>query len=80
MRVMLYDSLKIKNFKFFEYYNPMAFGIITNDNLDNKELFVLKKIEENNITQTIDKKITISKDSIIILIAFLVLCIINMFL
>ena len=74
---MFIAFLKIKNFKFFEYDNPMAFGIVTSENLDNKKLFGLKQIKEDKVVQTIDKKVTISKTSIIIFIIVLILILID---
>lgn len=73
--IMFYHFLKIKKLQFFEYDNPMAFGIITGDNLDNKEFFGFKPIKEEKIVQTISKKITISKKSFIYLIIYFILCI-----
>lgn len=75
--IMFYHFLKIKKLQFFEYDNPLAFGIITEDNLDNKELFGLKRRDDNKIIQTISPKITISKPSIIILIIYFILCLLN---
>lgn len=74
---MFYHFLKIRKLKFFEYDNPMAFGIITEDNLDNKKLFGLKQIKNKKIVQTIDKKVTISKKSIIYLIIYFIFCLLN---
>ena len=74
---MFYHFLKIKSFKFFEYDNPITFGIITDEDLNNKNLFGLKQFDEDNFSQTIDKKITISKTSIVILIIYFLLCILN---
>lgn len=68
--VMFIAFMKIKDFKFFEYDNPIGFGIITSENLENKKLFGLKPYKEENVTQTLDKKITVSKISIIFLIAY----------
>lgn len=78
--VMFFDFLKLKDFKFFEYDNPLAFGLISKENLNNKKLFGLKQIEENDFKQTVGKKITISKTSIIIIVIYTALCLINIFL
>lgn len=75
--LMFYHFMKLKNFKFFEYDNPMAFGIISEGNLDNKELFGLKRRDDEKIVQTTSKKITISKTSIIILIIYFLVCLLN---
>lgn len=78
--IMFLAFLKIKKFKFFEYDNPMAFGVLTSENLEDKKFFGLKKINEEKITQTITKKVTISKTSIIIFIVIIVLILIDSFL
>ena len=74
---MFFAFLKIKDFEFFEYDNPMAFGLITKEKLDNKKLVGLKLYNEKNMTQTIDKKITISKTSAILILGYLLLLIID---
>ena len=74
--VMFYSFLKIKDFKFFEYDNPIAFGLTTTENLKVKKLPGLKLFEEKNFKQTIDKKLSISKTSIIYFIAYYALVII----
>lgn len=78
--IMFYDFTKLGDLKFFEYDNPLAFGIITTENLDNKKLFGLQRIEEKDFSQTIDKKITISKTSVIVIILYYVIGIINILL
>ena len=78
--IMFIDFLKLGSFKFFEYDNPMAFGIISDKNLENEKLFGLKRVEEDNFKQTVDKKISVSKKSIIILLIYFVICLLNMFL
>ena len=78
--IMFYDFIKLKDFRFFEYDNPIAFGITTKDDLKDVKLLGLKRVEEDNIIQTIDKKISISKFSIIFMIGYFVLCLINYFL
>ena len=76
--IMFIDFYKFKDIKFFEYDNPLAFGIITNEDINNKKMYGLKRIEENNFEQTIDKKITISKTSIIFLVIYFILFLINL--
>lgn len=78
--IMFMDFLTIKKFRFFEYDNPMAFGIITDENMENRKLFGIKRIEEKEVIQTVDKKVTVSKSSIIIILFFVVICLINMIL
>ena len=77
--IMFIDFLKLGKFKFFEYDNPMAFGIITDRNLENEKLFGLKRVEEDNFKQTVDKKISVSKKSIIIFLIYSAICLLNMF-
>lgn len=75
--IMFFAFLGLKKFKFFEYDNPMAFGITTDIDMENKKLLALKKIEEDNFKQTVDKKITVSKTSVIIMILYAIICLIN---
>ena len=77
--VMFLAFIKIKDFKFFEYDNPLAFGIITNENLEKRKFIGLRLIKEEKITQTVNKKITISKASIIILIMYSILILVDIF-
>ena len=71
--IMFWNFLKIKNFKFFEYDNPVGFGVITNENLENRNFWGLKQLDEKNFTQTINKKISVSKISIIILLIYFII-------
>lgn len=71
--VMFLNFWKLKNFKFFEYDNPLAFGLITNEDLENKKLYGLKEIQNEKIIQTTNKKVTISKTSIIILLVYYII-------
>lgn len=77
--IMFFEFLKIKDFKFFEYDNPLAFGIVTTEDFSNKKMFALNKINEENFAQTIDKKVSVSKTSIIIILVYVIFCILNMF-
>ena len=67
--VMFYIFLKIKDFKYFEYDNPIAFGIITKQDFSNKKLPFFKQIKEE-VVQTTNKKIDVSKISIILLLIY----------
>lgn len=79
--VMFLDFLKLKNFEYSEYDNPMAFGIYTTTNLSNKKMLGLKYIGSTNELEIKDlKKITISKISIVVLIIYLLTGIINLLL
>ena len=72
--IMFLDLLKLKDFEYSEYDNPMAFGLYTNKDLSKTKLFGLKYIgkaevlEKNNM-----KKVSISKFSIITFIIFIIL-------
>ena len=78
--IMFFAFLKIKDFEFFEYDNPLAFGIVTNENLENKRFPGLKMINEKKVKQTLDKKISISKTSIIFFIIYLIILLLDVFL
>ena len=75
--MMFFAFLKLKSFKFFEYDNPIAFGITTDIDMENKKMFALKKIEEDDFKQTVGKKVTVSKTSILILILYAAICVLN---
>ena len=76
--VMFFDFLRLKDFEYSEYDNPMAFGIYSKKDLSNKKMLGLKYIETKDKLEIKDlKKITISKFSIIVLIMYFVLGIIN---
>lgn len=72
--IMFLDLLKLKDFEYSEYDNPMAFGLYTNKDLSKTKLFGLKYIgeakalEKNNM-----EKVSISKFSIITFIIFIIL-------
>lgn len=72
--IMFFDLLKVKDFEYSEYDNPVAFGLYSNKNLSTIKLFGLKYIaqaqtlEKNNM-----KKISISKFSVIAFIIFIIL-------
>ena len=72
--IMFLDLLKLKDFEYSEYDNPMAFGLYTSKDLSKTKLFGLKYIgeakalEKNNM-----KKVSISKFSIITFIIFIIL-------
>lgn len=75
--IMFLNFLGLKNFKFFEYDNPLGFGIVTEENMENKKMFALKRIEEDNFKQTVSTKVSVSKTSIIVLILYFTLCLIS---
>lgn len=72
--IMFFDLLKLKDFEYSEYDNPMAFGLYTNKNLSKTKLFGLKYIgETKSLEKNNMKKISISKFSIITFIIFIIL-------
>ncbi len=72
--IMFFDLLKLKDFEYSEYDNPMAFGLYTNKNLSKTKLFGLKHIgETKSLEKNNMKKISISKFSIITFIIFIIL-------
>lgn len=75
---MFHSLSRLKNFEFSEYDNPLAFGLYTKEDLSNKKLPGLKYIGSlDTLEKTINKKITISKTSIIFFIVILALLIIE---
>lgn len=72
--IMFFDLLKLKDFEYLEYDNPMAFGLYTNKDLSKTKLFGLKYIgETKSLEKNNMKKISISKFSIITFIIFIIL-------
>ena len=72
--IMFLDLLKLKDFEYSEYDNPMAFGLYTNKDLSKTKLFGLKHIgETKSLEKNNMKKISISKFSIITFIIFIIL-------
>lgn len=79
--MMFFDLIKIKNFEYSEYDNPLAFGIYTDEDLSDKKLFGLKYIGSKVDLEKNDfKKLSVSKVSLIFLLMFLIFgifCFIN---
>lgn len=72
--IMFLDLLKLKDFEYSEYDNPVAFGLYTSKNLSKTKLFGLKYIGETKALEKNNmKKISISKFSIITFIIFIIL-------
>ena len=72
--IMFLDLLKLKDFEYSEYDNPVAFGLYTSKNLSKAKLFGLKYIGETKALEKNNmKKISISKFSIITFIIFIIL-------
>ena len=78
--IMFFDLLKLKDFEYSEYDNPMAFGLYTSKDLSNAKLFGLKYLgHDKTLEKSNMKKISISKFSIITFIVFIILVIWLMF-
>ena len=74
--IMFFDLLKLKDFEYSEYDNPMAFGLYTNKDLSKTKLFGLKYIKQTKELEKHNlKKVSISKTSIILFIIFIALVI-----
>ena len=79
--IMFYDLVKLKNFEFSEFDNPIAFALYSKEDLSKVNLIGLKylgntdKLERNDL-----KKIRISNLSIICFLIITMLGIINLFL
>lgn len=79
--VMFFDFLKLKDFEYSEYDNPMAFGIYTKNDLSKTKLLGLRYLKAEDKLEIKDlRKVTISKFSIIVLIIYLLTGIIDLIL
>ena len=77
--IMFYDLMRLKDFDYSEYDDPISFGIYTTNDLCNKKLLGLDYVEcVDKLKITNLKKFNISKISIIILIIFMLVMIINL--
>ena len=78
--IMFFELLKLKDFEYSEYDNPVAFGLYTSKNLSKTKLFGLKYLgHDKSLEKSNMKKISISKFSIITFIVFIILVIWLMF-
>lgn len=76
--LMFYNLCRLNNFSFSEYDNPMAFALYSKENLSKKKFYGLKYIGNTmKLKKTMDKKVNISKPSIIIFIIILIIGIIK---
>lgn len=77
--LMFFNFIPLKNFEYAEYDNPVAFGLYSSDDLSKKKLIGLKYVgTEDKLNQTVDKKVDISKASIIYFVATVVLAIVSL--
>jgi len=77
--IMFYDLLKIKNFEYSEYDDPMAFGLYSSNNLSKLKLIGLEYVREKQDLEKNDlKKISVSRASLIMLIIFFAFAIFNL--
>ena len=76
--LMFFNFLFIKNFEYAEYDSPVAFGLYSSDDLSKKKLIGLNYVEtKDKLEQNDLKKISITKTSVIILIALVLLGILD---
>ena len=79
--VMFFDFLRLNDFEYSEYDNPMAFGIYTKNDLSKKEMFGLRNIGSTNKLEIKDlKKVKVSKLSIGFFIVYYLTGIMNLLL
>ncbi len=72
---MFFDLLRVKNFEYSEYDNPIAFGLYSSEDLSDLKLLGLKYIGGQEQLERNDlKKITISKVSMIIFVVYVIAC------
>ena len=76
--IMFYHLIKLNNFEFSEYDDPTSFGLFSSEDLSKRKMFGLNYVStKNKLNCSIDKKVVISKKSIIILALFYTLIIIT---
>ena len=73
--IMFFNFLKIKDFEFAEYDNPIGFSLYSSEDLSKRKMFGLKFIETRDELEChVTKKLTVSKKSIYYLIGWALLC------
>ena len=78
--IMFYHLLKLKDYEFSEYNDPIAFGLYTDKDLSNIKMLGLDYVEKcENLKRDDLRKIVINKKSIIIFIIYYLICILNIF-
>jgi len=79
--IMFYHLVKIKDYEYSEFDDPIGFGLYTNEDLSKKKFKGLNFIKETSSLERKDfKKITISKPSIIYMLLLSILGLANYFL
>lgn len=78
--VMFYDLVKLNNYEFSEYNDPIAFGLYTKEDFSKLKLFGLKYVDKKIKLDRDDlKKIRISNTSIMLFIIFYVFLFLTLF-
>lgn len=78
--LMFYHLVKLKDFEFSEYNNPIAFGLYTKNDFSKLKMFGLDYVSKKSKLERSDlKKIRISKMSILIFILFYLLLFLTLF-
>ena len=69
---------KLKDFEYSEYNDPTSFALYGDNSLENLNMFGLKYVGvADKLDRTITKKVDVSKTSIVIIIIFLIIGLIN---
>ena len=72
--IMFLNFIKLKDFEFAEYDDPIGFSLYSKNDLSKKKMFGLKYIEtKDKLECHIGKRVTVSKKSIYYLIAWYLL-------
>lgn len=72
--IMFYALLKLNNFEFSEYDNPLAFGLYSSNDLSKNNMFGLNYIESVECLEKKDlKKVNITKSSIVIVLLYILI-------
>ena len=78
--VMFFEFLRIKDFEYSEYDNPLGFALVSGEDLSKKKMFGIKYVStEKNVECHVDKRLTVSKKSIIYLIIWILICLVYLF-
>ena len=75
--IMFLNFIKLKDFDFAEYDDPIGFSLYSKNDLSKKKMFGLKYIEtKDKLDCHVGKKITVSKKSIYYLTIWYILCLV----